>query len=109
MKTMASKLARDTQPCVFAVRSRTVAKVDRVGGPDMHPVLGRKVIEGSQRLPILDQACHCLWILRLVVDDEMVKRALRFFPAGEDLKLFCSRLLNLNPAVDRPFFSPFAN
>ena len=77
-------LARDTQPRVFAVRSRTVAKVDSigVGGPDMHPVLGRKVIEGSQRLPILDQAFHCLWILRLVVDNEMIKRALRFFPVG---------------------------
>ena len=53
---MASAVRRDRQPLVLAVRSRTVAKVLSIGfrGPDVLPVLGREVVEGQQRLPILD-------------------------------------------------------
>lgn len=40
------------------------AGFNRVGGPNVHPVLGRKVVIGQERRPVFHQDVHCLGILR---------------------------------------------
>ena len=46
---------------------------DGVGRTDVNPVLGREVVEGKQRLPILRQAFDRLGILRLEGGNELLE------------------------------------
>jgi hypothetical protein len=51
---MASPAARKPGPLVTLVRCRTVAKVDpRVGGPQVHPVLARVIVEREQLVKVV--------------------------------------------------------
>ena len=53
---MASAAVRDPAPRVTLVRSRTVANVDSIGlgRAQVHPVLGRIVVERQQHLLLVD-------------------------------------------------------
>src|SRR5438477_2172586 len=56
LNAIASPAAREPGPLVTFVRWRTVAKVDsinRVGGPQVDPVLARVVIEGEQLVQVV--------------------------------------------------------
>lgn len=48
--------------------------LDRVGRPQVNPVLGGEVVEGQEHLPILRQALDCLGVFRLVGLHEQVER-----------------------------------
>ncbi len=54
LNAMASPAARLPGPRVTFMRCRTVAKVDRVRGPQMDPVLGGVVVEREQYLAAVD-------------------------------------------------------
>src|SRR5688572_14006949 len=58
--------ARDTAlGAIAAMTDGRERRLDRVRGPQVHPVLGRKVIEGEQRGTVLLQALGRLRVLRL--------------------------------------------
>ena len=52
-------------------------RFDRIGGADAAPMLGRKVMERHQRLPILRQTLYCIGKLGLVRRDEVIEGAIR--------------------------------
>ncbi len=72
---MANAVARDKQPLVLLVRSRTATKVLSIGlllRACCH-VLGREVVERQQRFAILGQAGARLLVLRPVLGQEAVE------------------------------------
>lgn len=71
-KTKPSQVFRETQFLVRVVQGGK-ARLDRVGGPDRHTVLGRKVVNGQQDRLILDQLFHRFGILGPEVAQETVK------------------------------------
>jgi hypothetical protein len=75
---MAIPAAREPGPLVTLVRKRTVAKVDndRVRGTQMHPMLGRILVELQQHVGVVGDLCDRLGVLRAVVDGERLDRHL---------------------------------
>ena len=51
--------------------------LDRVGRPQMPPVLGREVVERQQHVAVFGQTCHGLRELRLVVRRKVIERRVR--------------------------------
>jgi hypothetical protein len=60
-----------------AVADRSERAFDDVGRSQMLPVLGREIVEGEQRLAILDQAFHRLVLFDAPGFDEDVERCER--------------------------------
>ena len=60
-----------------AQSNRRKRRFDRVGGAQMLPMHGGKVVKDQQLLAILDQAVDGLGILGFVSFDEAIKRLLR--------------------------------
>ena len=78
LSPMASPAAFEPGPRVIFVRCRTVAKVDPMGrGPQMHPVLGRVVVEGEQLPGVVGELGDRLGELRAVRVAESADRLLR--------------------------------
>jgi hypothetical protein len=74
---MAIPAAREPGPLVTLVRNRTVAKVDRVRGAQMHPMLGRIFVELKQHVGIVGDLRDRLGVLGLEVGGECFDRDLR--------------------------------
>src|SRR5512132_2859536 len=56
LNTMSRAVSWDNAPLVRTVRCRTVANTLSIGFAQVIPVLGREVVEGQQRVSVLDQA-----------------------------------------------------
>lgn len=67
LKVIAEAAARHPAPRVTLVRNRTVEKVDRIRGPQLHPVLGRIVEERQQFVLIIGDPLDDLGVLRSVL------------------------------------------
>ena len=52
---------------------RPEGRFDRVAGPDTLPVLGRKIKEGHEVLPVLVQTHRCLRVLRFIGLEEQLE------------------------------------
>lgn len=59
--------------------NRRKCRLDRVGRPDMNPMLCRKVIECQERLPVLQKTLRGFWVFGLVGFKKRVKRVLGVF------------------------------
>ena len=54
--------------------------LDRIGGPDVLPVLGREVVEGQKLSPVLDQLAHRPFVFDAVGLDEEIECRFGLFP-----------------------------
>jgi hypothetical protein len=61
-----------------SVAHRRESALDRVGGADIHPVLGPEIVETQQAFTVLDQTFDGLVVLHALGFDEEIKSALGF-------------------------------